>query len=60
MATADSFNQTSKTVCVMDASGRLGSSIVHRLLQRGYSVHAALQNHGLFGFCFFALTLILL
>lgn len=46
MATAASFNQTSKTVCVMDASGRLGSSIVHRLLQRGYSVHAAVQNHG--------------
>ncbi|KAJ6383891.1 hypothetical protein OIU78_027234 [Salix suchowensis] len=45
MATAASFDQTSRTVCVMDASGRLGSSIVHRLLQRGYSVHAAVQNH---------------
>ncbi|KAK6947407.1 NAD-dependent epimerase/dehydratase [Dillenia turbinata] len=33
------------TVCVMDASGRLGSSLVERLLQRGYTVHAAVQNH---------------
>ncbi|GMN44156.1 hypothetical protein TIFTF001_013355 [Ficus carica] len=35
-----------KTVCVMDASGRLGSSLVHRLLHRGYTVHAALHCHG--------------
>ncbi|PSR93548.1 Cinnamoyl-CoA reductase-like [Actinidia chinensis var. chinensis] len=35
----------SNTVCVMDASGRLGSALVQRLLQRGYSVHAAIQNH---------------
>lgn len=35
-----------KTVCVMDASGRLGSSLVHRLLHRGYTVHAALHSHG--------------
>ncbi|KAM1021169.1 cinnamoyl-CoA reductase-like SNL6 isoform X2 [Malus sylvestris] len=33
------------TVCVMDASGRLGSTLVHRLLHRGYAVHAALQTH---------------
>nr|DAD36616.1 TPA_asm: hypothetical protein HUJ06_007257 [Nelumbo nucifera] len=40
----------------MDASGRLGSSLVDRLLQRGYTVHAAIQNHGeflsFFIFCF--------
>ncbi|XP_042490869.1 cinnamoyl-CoA reductase-like SNL6 [Macadamia integrifolia] len=35
----------SRTVCVMDASGPLGSSLVDRLLQQGYTVHAALQNH---------------
>ncbi|KAJ0078751.1 hypothetical protein Patl1_23727 [Pistacia atlantica] len=35
-----------KTVCVMDASGHLGSSLVHRLLHRGYTVHAAVQTHG--------------
>ncbi|XP_073314893.1 phenylacetaldehyde reductase [Primulina huaijiensis] len=34
------------TVCVMDASGQLGSALVHRLLQRGYTVHAAVHNHG--------------
>ncbi|CAA2999292.1 cinnamoyl- reductase-like SNL6 [Olea europaea subsp. europaea] len=34
-----------QTVCVMDASGRLGSALVHRLLQRGYAVHAAVHNH---------------
>lgn len=41
-------SQTQKTVCVMDASGRLGSTLVHRLLHRGYTVHAALQSqsHG--------------
>ncbi|CAN1246574.1 Cinnamoyl-CoA reductase-like SNL6 [Linum grandiflorum] len=35
-----------QTVCVMDASGRLGSALVHSLLLRGYSVHAAVQLHG--------------
>ncbi|KAL5550986.1 hypothetical protein UlMin_001162 [Ulmus minor] len=34
------------TVCVMDASGELGSTLVERLLQRGYTVHAATQQHG--------------
>lgn len=34
------------TVCVMDAAGRLGSSLVEKLLQTGYNVHAAVQNHG--------------
>lgn len=43
---APSFHQSSSVVCVMDASGRLGSSLVQRLLQRGYTVHAALQQHG--------------
>lgn len=40
-----SFHHTSNTVCVMDASGRLGSTLVERLLQRGYTVHAAVQHH---------------
>ncbi|XP_059625087.1 cinnamoyl-CoA reductase-like SNL6 [Cornus florida] len=42
------FNGSSKntTVCVMDASGHLGSTLVQRLLQRGYTVHASVQNHG--------------
>lgn len=43
-----SFWNSSKTVCVMDASGRLGSALVHRLLQRGYTVHAAVHSHGNF------------
>lgn len=30
----------------MGASGHLGSTLVHRLVQRGYTVHAAVQNHG--------------
>ncbi|KAK4572213.1 hypothetical protein RGQ29_030588 [Quercus rubra] len=41
-----SFTQNSKTVCVMDASGSLGSTLVERLLYKGYTVHAAVQNHG--------------
>ncbi|KAL2901368.1 Cinnamoyl-CoA reductase-like SNL6 [Bienertia sinuspersici] len=41
-----SFIPISNTVCVMDASGCLGSSLVKRLLQRGYIVHAAVQPHG--------------
>ncbi|KAJ4827667.1 hypothetical protein Tsubulata_017677 [Turnera subulata] len=35
-----------RTVCVMDASGGIGSTLVHTLLNRGYTVHAAIQNHG--------------
>ncbi|KAF4357978.1 hypothetical protein F8388_008486 [Cannabis sativa] len=34
------------TVCVMDASGELGLGLVVGLIQRGYTVHAVLQNHG--------------
>ncbi|XP_021768206.1 cinnamoyl-CoA reductase-like SNL6 isoform X2 [Chenopodium quinoa] len=41
-----SFIPISNTVCVMDASGSIGSSLVRRLLQRGYIVHAAVQPHG--------------
>ncbi|XVF13645.1 hypothetical protein REPUB_Repub08aG0225600 [Reevesia pubescens] len=48
MAAANSFHQ--EKVCVMDASGRLGSTLVQRLLQRGYTVHAAVQGHGDFKF----------
>nr|KYP38724.1 hypothetical protein KK1_040025 [Cajanus cajan] len=32
----------------MDASGQLGTSLVHRLLQRGYIVHASVQSHAQF------------
>ncbi|XP_030533690.1 cinnamoyl-CoA reductase-like SNL6 isoform X2 [Rhodamnia argentea] len=41
-----SLHEPPNTVCVMDASGRLGSRLVDRLLRRGYSVHAAVQNEG--------------
>lgn len=34
------------SVCVMDASTQLGSSLVEGLLRRGYTVHAAVQGHG--------------
>ncbi|XP_022986580.1 cinnamoyl-CoA reductase-like SNL6 [Cucurbita maxima] len=34
-----------KTVCVMDASSGTGSALVAALLQRGYNVHASVQNH---------------
>ncbi|EOY10142.1 NAD(P)-binding Rossmann-fold superfamily protein, putative [Theobroma cacao] len=37
-----------RAVCVMDASGHLGSALVHLLLHRGYTVHAAVQHHGEF------------
>ncbi|XP_058777454.1 cinnamoyl-CoA reductase-like SNL6 [Vicia villosa] len=43
---APSFDVTSHTVCVMDASGQLGFSLVQRLLQRGYTVHASIQKYG--------------
>ncbi|KAL0317853.1 UNVERIFIED_CONTAM: hypothetical protein Sangu_2199600 [Sesamum angustifolium] len=39
-----SSSSSSKTVCVMDAGGRLGSALLHRLLHTGYTVHAALHN----------------
>ncbi|XP_039067600.1 cinnamoyl-CoA reductase-like SNL6 isoform X2 [Hibiscus syriacus] len=39
-------DRNSRTVCVMDASGHLGSALVHLLLHRGYTVNAALQPHG--------------
>ncbi|XP_077234970.1 cinnamoyl-CoA reductase-like SNL6 [Tasmannia lanceolata] len=44
MAPADS--PYAQTVCVMDASGHLGMNLVERLLERGYTVHAAVQNQG--------------
>ncbi|XP_039006181.1 cinnamoyl-CoA reductase-like SNL6 isoform X2 [Hibiscus syriacus] len=47
MPMASSSNDgNSRNVCVMDASGHLGSALVHFLLHRGYTVHAALQPHG--------------
>ncbi|RWR81025.1 cinnamoyl-CoA reductase-like protein SNL6 [Cinnamomum micranthum f. kanehirae] len=46
MAPAAAPNESSKTVCVMDASGYLGTHLVETLLQRGYIVHAAVENHG--------------
>ncbi|XP_021725851.1 cinnamoyl-CoA reductase 2-like [Chenopodium quinoa] len=42
---ASVISREQKTVCVMDASGSLGSELVKTLLQRGYFVHAALQSH---------------
>ncbi|XVF30526.1 hypothetical protein REPUB_Repub16aG0065600 [Reevesia pubescens] len=46
--TASNLNDNSRTVCVMDASGHLGSALVNLLLHRGYAVHAALHHHGEF------------
>ncbi|OIW10672.1 hypothetical protein TanjilG_16044 [Lupinus angustifolius] len=43
---APSFEPSTHTVCVMDASGQLGFSLVQRLLHRGYTVHASVQKHG--------------
>ncbi|KAE9596933.1 hypothetical protein Lal_00007620 [Lupinus albus] len=43
---APSFEPSTHTVCVMDASAQLGFTLVQTLLQRGYTVHASLQNHG--------------
>ncbi|KAL4572533.1 hypothetical protein LXL04_019312 [Taraxacum kok-saghyz] len=40
----DGSSSSLKKVCVMDAGGSLGSSLVYRLLQRGYFVHAAVQS----------------
>ncbi|CAN1765569.1 Cinnamoyl-CoA reductase-like SNL6 [Linum perenne] len=42
----DHDQDQAQTVCVMDASGNLGSALVESLLLRGYSVHAAVQLHG--------------
>lgn len=36
---------SSSSVCVMDGTGCVGSTLVPRLLLRGYTVHAALQTH---------------
>ncbi|XP_060213015.1 cinnamoyl-CoA reductase-like SNL6 [Lycium barbarum] len=41
-----SYNCIFNTICVMDASSRLGTKLVKRLLKRGYTVHATVQNHG--------------
>ncbi|KAH7687434.1 Flavonol reductase/cinnamoyl-CoA reductase protein [Dioscorea alata] len=41
MAHLEDQQSEKATVCVMDASGVLGLSLVHHLLQRGYFVHAA-------------------
>ncbi|KAG9454502.1 hypothetical protein H6P81_007406 [Aristolochia fimbriata] len=43
---ASSPHQISKSVCVMDASSLLGASLVEKLLNRGYTVHAAVQDQG--------------
>lgn len=37
-------DHSGKKVCVMDASGRLGSALTRRLLLAGYTVHAALLH----------------
>ncbi|XP_076923795.1 cinnamoyl-CoA reductase 1-like isoform X2 [Bidens hawaiensis] len=44
----DGSSSEFKRVCVMDAGGCFGSALVHRLLQRGYFVHAAINPHGSF------------
>lgn len=41
-----SYNCIFNTICVMNASSRLGTKLVKRLLKRGYTVHATVQNHG--------------
>ncbi|CAN4099782.1 unnamed protein product [Withania somnifera] len=41
-----SYNCIFNTICVMDASSHLGTKLVKRLLKRGYTVHATVQNHG--------------
>ena len=43
-----SLSKMAPTVCVMDASGELGSTLVERLLQRGYTVHAVVQSQGIY------------
>ncbi|XP_057448641.1 cinnamoyl-CoA reductase-like SNL6 [Lotus japonicus] len=43
---APSFDISTHTVCVMDASGQLGFRLVQKLLQRGYTVHASIQKYG--------------
>lgn len=35
-----------RRVCVMDASGHLGTNLVKRLLDVGFAVHAAVHSHG--------------
>ena len=40
------YGPNTNTVCVMDASGELGLGLVKSLIQRGYTVHAVVQNHG--------------
>ncbi|CAI9298878.1 unnamed protein product [Lactuca saligna] len=40
----DGSSSSLKRVCVMDAGGCLGFSLVYSLLQRGYFVHAAVQS----------------
>ncbi|KAF7829213.1 cinnamoyl-CoA reductase-like SNL6 [Senna tora] len=39
------YDPSATTVCVMDASPHLGFNLVNRLLQRGYTVHASVQDH---------------
>ncbi|KAJ8560282.1 hypothetical protein K7X08_004340 [Anisodus acutangulus] len=41
-----SYNCIFNTICVMNSSSRLGTKLVKRLLKRGYTVHATVQNHG--------------
>ncbi|XP_055819750.1 cinnamoyl-CoA reductase 1-like [Solanum dulcamara] len=36
----------SNTVCVINASTPFSSSLIIRLLEKGFTVHAAIQNHG--------------
>ncbi|KAF3648106.1 putative RING-H2 finger protein ATL51-like [Capsicum annuum] len=41
-----SYNCIFNTICVMNASTCLGTKLVKRLLKRGYTVHATIQDRG--------------
>ncbi|KAG4968416.1 hypothetical protein JHK87_034067 [Glycine soja] len=46
LSMAPSFDISTHTICMMDASGHLGFSLVQRLLQRGHTIHASVQKYG--------------
>ena len=46
-------------VCVTGGSGYVGSWLVKKLLERGYTVHATLRNLGTFSICYSTTNLII-